>query len=517
MLSWIADNPPSIGIHWTSPLAMGIRLINWCWTLFVLRTSDVLTRPGFATIMESVHDQAEHILRYRSRYSSANNHLIGEAAGLAMVGMCFPFLRGSGEWKRVGLKILREELAKQILPDGGSAEQANHYLLEVLEYNLLVWRLADLCGEAVPPVWPERLSASADFLVAMLDAQGRVKPIGDSDDGRGLQLDDDPNASQARSLLVSAALLLSRPELKAVAGDWDETNHWLFGEEGRQAYQALPVSTPPPPTSRLFPQSGYAVCAAGDTTAVLDFGPLGYLTTAAHGHADALSLLITLDGRPVLVDPGTYAYGDGGDWRRYFRSTLAHNTIAIDGLDQSQMWGTFLWGRKAQARLLSWQSNGDTDYLCAEHDGYARRGVHHRRHLLFQKPDLIVVKDEILGGSRHQLAQTWHFAPGASASPALADGGWQIRDCGARLWVWLLDTTDLSVSWVEGREAPLQGWVSPGYGQKIAAPVLCLEGERSLPVRLTTVFQIGGSRPAEQDRIASAVSALARMEGLHSQ
>jgi uncharacterized heparinase superfamily protein len=84
---------------------------------------------------------------------------------------------------------------------------------------------------------------------------------------------------------------------------------------------------------------------------LLDAGPLGLGSLAAHGHADALSLWASLDGKPLLIDAGTYAYHEDPAWRDHFRSTPAHNTLTLDGKNQSEIHGPFLWGRKAQLAL----------------------------------------------------------------------------------------------------------------------------------------------------------------------
>ena len=77
---------------------------------------------------------------------------------------------------------------------------------------------------------------------------------------------------------------------------------------------------------KSFPQGGYWVMVyAGNTLdevrVVADAGP-GYLSLAAHGHADALALVLSLGGRPVLIDPGTYAYHTQRRWRDYFAGPL---------------------------------------------------------------------------------------------------------------------------------------------------------------------------------------------------
>ena len=508
---WIAANPPGTGVHWASPLAMAIRLINWCWTLAFLRSSLALTPEAFGQILDSIHFQADHIAHHLSFHSSANNHLVGEAAGLAFVSLCFPWLEGAAGWKSTGLRMLAQEVGKQIHPDGGSAEQANHYLLEVMEYNLLVWRLAEIAGERVPQVWLERLSASADFLAAMTDGNGRILPLGDGDDGWAVQLDAQPQVSRPRSLLASAAVVLGRADLKGSAVGWDETSYWLLGETGRATFDDWPDGKPSE-QSVIFRDSGYDVGAGGTGTLVMDFGPLGYLSTAAHGHADALSLMILVGGIPALVDPGTYAYHEGGDWRRFFRSTLAHNTIAIDGLDQSEMWGTFLWGRKARARLLVWHSDAEHDYVRARHDGYAPRGVIHVRSVLFHKPAWIVVRDELRGRGVHQVEQTWHFAPGGKVREEPEGVGQCVDYATHAISIFPSKAPGIAPIWVEGVEDPPQGWVSTAYGIRQPAPVLSLRGTCPLPLRLTTVFRIHGVASADQDLREEAVLMLETLE-----
>ncbi len=102
---------------------------------------------------------------------------------------------------------------------------------------------------------------------------------------------------------------------------------------------------------------------------VVDAGPLGYRSIAAHGHADALSFTLSVGGLEFLVDPGTYAYHTQGAWRQYFRGTAAHNTVRVDGQDQSESGGNFMWLRKARAGCNLWDSRARAGPL----RGLARR------------------------------------------------------------------------------------------------------------------------------------------------
>jgi uncharacterized heparinase superfamily protein len=102
----------------------------------------------------------------------------------------------------------------------------------------------------------------------------------------------------------------------------------------------------------------------------LDGGPHGFLSIAAHAHADALSVEVRYGGVDILADPGTYCYHGEPEWRSYFRSTIAHNTVELDGRNQSLDGGPFLWLSHANAREMAVSEAGDTAEWTAEHDGY---------------------------------------------------------------------------------------------------------------------------------------------------
>ena len=497
--SWIEANPVGWGVNWTSPLEMALRIINWSWALAYIRPSAALTPSLFADILQSVTAQANHIERYLSAYSSANNHLIGEAAGLAMAGLAFPWLPDAARWRERGLQIMEAELSPQILADGVPAEQAVHYLLFVLDFNLVVWRLAALNGASVPAIWHEKLEAACDFLIHLMDGHGEVAHIGDSDDAWVVRLDARAEVNNFRSLLATGAALFRRADFKAAAGRWDEKSQWLLGDEGFDAFQALP-DAPNVVESKVFPQGGYTALRdagrTGDNVVIFDHGPLGFLATAAHGHADALSLTLNVDGQPLLIDPGTYAYQEGGAWRTYLRGTAAHNTVLVNGTDQSEMQGTFLWGRKANANLVQWHSTPEFDRVVGEHDGYATQGVSHQRTVIFDKPDFIYVIDRLTGtssGTSSNIAtptfeQLWHFPAGSDVQENA--GVYRIAINGKNLTILQLEAVEMDVSRYHGLESPIQGWMSARYGEIVPAPVLGFGGKLQLPITIRTVLAL---------------------------
>src|SRR5256885_3389736 len=362
--SWIRACPCGRGPTWCSALEAAIRLINWsiAWQL-----AGGAAAPFFAGIegarfrrrwLDSVYEHASFIHGYFSRHSSANNHLIGEAAGLYIAGLTWPCWPRVRDWRRVAQQILEREALLQSSTDGVNLEQAVCYQQFVLDFLLLALLAGRSAGERFSAAYEQRLAAMLAFLASIMDAGGNVPMIGDADDGAGTRLAQSPDFSTYRSLLASGAILFGSGELKAKAGKLDDKTRWLFGSRAGELFRRVEEPRARAPLRRAFPDGGYYILGCDFETPeeirlVADAGPLGYRSIAAHGHADALAFTLSLGGLEFLIDPGTYAYHGGGEWRAYFRGTAAHNTLRIDGVDQSQAGGVrALPGVAPRPRLL---------------------------------------------------------------------------------------------------------------------------------------------------------------------
>ncbi|MCD6303687.1 MAG: heparinase II/III-family protein, partial [Planctomycetes bacterium] len=296
------------------------------------------------------------------------------------------------------------------------------------------------------------------------------------------------------------AVLFDRPDFKLAAGGYYEPARWLLGRDGRKKFDALDATAVP---RRIGPialrDAGYYILQAGRRDAddrisvVFDCGPLGYPATAAHGHADALSFTLRAFGMDVLVDPGTYDYYTYPKWRRYFRSTRAHNTIAVDGLDQSVIQGRFLWGKRARARCLLWQPGERDGKVVGEHDGYRRLAdpVTHRRTIEFDgRARTVLVRDELLCRGEHDVEIFFHFAEHCRVVPAGANRF--VADVGPGEVSIQLDAS-LAVTVLAGSEEPPGGWVSRGYHRK--EPATTLVGRRKITGQTQLLCRIEISPP----------------------
>ena len=498
--AWIDANPRLAGVNWSSPLEIAIRIVNWSWTLAFLRSTPaagpVLEKASLARIIGAYQGHAGEIASNLSRYSSANNHLIGEAAGLALAGSLFPGLQGAARWRATGLRILEREAHRQIEDDGVGKEQASHYLAFVIDFYAAVAAVTARTGEPFPSrETAERIGCAAEFLAYLRNESNELPAIGDSDEGRaaGLFADgEDPFSAAIRE----GAALSGRGDL--VGGvPLSEQAFWLLGDDAAREAPA------PERPSRAFASGGYAVFRAGgarttelEIVGVFDAGELGYLSLSAHGHADALSLVVSVAGRWLLADPGTYCYHRSWTWRKFFKGTAAHNTLVIDRKDQSEIHGPSLWGRSAQARLTHW-AEGDGFWSAeGEHDGYStlREPVVHRRQVVFAAPDLLLVIDRLDGRGEHDVAA--HFQAGAGVTVAEAEGAVLFRAAGASA-LRLRAAGPWTPQIISGRESPPLGWISPRFGARVAAPAVEFAARVRVPCTLAFLLSVGASAAAD--------------------
>ena len=416
--SWIRQCPYGQGMNWRSPLELAIRIINWVWALELIVPSKVVTSHHLDRLLPVVYRHVWDISRKYSRYSSANNHLVGEAAGVFIASSYFAGFKSADAWTKESRAILMREIARQALDDGGHCELAMGYHMFVLEFFLLAGLAARSTDCDFSREYWERLERMFEFLAAFTAGGEQTPMFGDCDDGYVLDLGGD--GDRARSLLAIGATVFERSDFKAVSGDSGEPVYWLLGDAGYKAFAKIDAAGASGSIeSHAFSDSGYYLLQSGERgglnsiSVTFDCGDVGFGALAAHAHADALSFTLRVCGTDVFVDPGTYDYFTYPRWRDYFRSTQAHNTIVVDGVDQSEMLGPFLWGRRARARCLHWAPSAFGGTVSGEHDGYGCLDdpVSHRRAItLDSRSSEVVVHDELSGAGTHAAAMYLHVA-----------------------------------------------------------------------------------------------------------
>jgi glycosyltransferase involved in cell wall biosynthesis len=474
---WLDQCPPMIGPNWASPLELGLRLISWSLVWRLAGGADgALFAGGQGTALRadwlaSIHAHCRGIARQLSRHSSANNHLIGELAGLYVGAATWPCWPACGRWRARARDELAREAVRQYSRDGVNREHAFGY--HVFSTELLF--VAALAGQShgepfARPLWMA-LQRALRFLRSVRDVGGHVPQVGDADAAMAWRLDPRTDAARAALLLDLGTQVLDAADQRAAP---TPTVRWLLHAFPGPRPRMAPLM---PSTSWAFPDGGYllfgsAFGSAREIKGLFDCAPLGYLGIAAHGHADALAVTLSVAGEPCLIDPGTYSYWAEPAWRDYFRGTAAHNTVRVDGVDQSVSGGRFMWLRKA-AVTIERMPHGPARFGCrASHDGYRRLldPVTHTRTVVFDaRTSALCVTDVVRARRPHRAELFWHFAPGLDVR---LDGN-RVRVRGKAFTLILLVLgNDMQKILLYGTENPPNGWYSCTYGQKQPCHVL---------------------------------------------
>jgi hypothetical protein len=504
LCSWWRENPFLSGIHWTNGIEVGLRLISLTWIRRLLDdwpgAADLFERNGLA--VRQIHWHQQYLASLRSRGSSANNHVVAEAAGQLAASCAFPWFARSDRWRRTSARLLERELGRNTFPSGINRELASDYHCFVAELGFLAGVEADVSGHPLSPETWRRLGAMADGAAALLDERMQPPRQGDSDQGRALLLDS-PVPNSWPTLLALADTLVGRldwwprpaPDAgSSIIGALLPAKHQVDGRPARRPSR--------------FADAGITLLRTTGEHEIwcrCDGGPHGFLSIAAHAHADALSVEVRYAGVDILADPGTYCYHGERAWRSYFRSTLAHNTVELGGRNQSADGGPFMWMRHAQTREIEVIDDGDIAGWTAEHRGYASLdppAVHRRSVLLDRASRSIDIVDQI-EGSGHDLRLAFHFGPEVQV---------ELSESGAVL-AWPDASTPgsarmelpLGLRWTlhRGETEPILGWYSPGLGCRVPAFSLLGRGRCAAEDPLITRLEflgLGSSATAAASR-----------------
>ena len=470
LLQWLEHQVPGRGIAWANGFEAGIRVISLALTYDALAARPDLEHRLREPVLSSLWEHARWIERDPSTHSSANNHRVGELVGLLAVARLAPELPESERWSSAALDQLRHEAALQILPDGTGAEQAFAYTLFVVDLLLVAVALLDATGGTPPEEVLKAIERAGYALWAQLGRPGEADPTyGDNDDGRAVRLD---GLGQRCGRGVASGICARTGSSfgRTVAEHLDTTAWWMFGIDGRDRFvTAIPAELP---NDVLLEDSGLAILRRGASRVTVDAGPLGYLSLAAHGHADALALTLASEGRDLVVDPGSGTYlGRAPVIRNAFRGTGFHATVLVDGNDQSTAGGPFLWSRHARSRFERVDMKNGT--VIAEHDGYLGEGhIRHRRAVLVLGSGDVLVYDRLDGVGEHWASVRWPlheslraevFSSGEVRAEGHAETGLLVKTVATR-------SGEMSVA--HGKREPFEGWSSPSLDHVVPAPLV---------------------------------------------
>jgi hypothetical protein len=471
--AWLDDNPWPYGVNWGRAMEVAVRAVNWLWAAALFADAPEFSPAHRQRFLKAMLQHGRHILDNLEYADNNGNHYLSNGVGLLFLGVLLPELSDAAAWRKKGLEIVWGEIEHQVHPDGVDFEQGIGYQGLVAEFWYSCVLLCDRSTIAVPPRVRRRLQKMFDFMLAYTRPDGTFPQVGDNDDGRLANLDDEPVGSHRRHLAVGG-LMFDRADLLAAADEAIETAVWLCGARvltlPRRATQQ---------NSAAFADSGFYVMRAEDSVMLIDAGEIGMRGIGGHGHNDVLSFDLWAAGAPLLIDSGTYTYTADPQARQALKGTAAHNALRVDDQETSRLGGDrWLWliENDAHPRNVSWQSNAECDVLSASHDGYRRLSepVTHTRRIVFDKARRHWRIDDLLSGAGEHLVELF-LHPGVPFD--LADEAVRLSAPHADLWLFPPAQTSFRQE---------RGWISRGYGLREPASVLVYAVRASVPLALRT-------------------------------
>jgi len=292
-------------------------------------------------------------------YHLMGNHLMENGCSLLFGGIYF----SDDELREKGREILINELNEQILEDGGHFERSPMY------HQILLYRLMDCYNMLAVDIRKDETFKK--FLKQVIE-----RMLG------WLQMVTFNDGSVPR---VNDTVLGIAPK-----------SEQLFGY-ARQLGIELPTV--------VLGESGYRMIKKNNFELFIDVGEIGPDYIPGHAHSDTLSFVLHINECPFIVDTGISTYEES-ERRITERSTAAHNTVIVNGEEQTEVWKSFRVGRRAHITDLNEGSN----FITAEHDGFKHVGIRHTRRFEWNKNKLHI-NDLISGKVDADAAAYFHFHP----------------------------------------------------------------------------------------------------------
>jgi hypothetical protein len=475
--SWLDANPPGVGINWATPMEVGIRAVNLVWAVATLEARRPLEPSLRERLIESLRRHGQHIeSNLEGTPYLRSNHYLGDILGLLVLGSVLSGEPSAARWSGFARREFEGEIVKQVYADGASFEASLSYHGLVLEMLLIASYVASWAEKPFSNRFHEQLNRMVDLSRSVRHPNGRIPLFGDGDSGRILPEGFARPPTHDNLLWLAAALI---GETKPLDGPVHPEVGWTLGIDTWRRAAELPEAPPPRPAA--FPVGGIFVLRSDRTHVVVRCGDVGQNGSGGHSHNDVLSYELSIDGVPLIIDSGTYAYTFDVAARNEFRSTRAHNTICIDGaeihpIDPARV---FELRRFARPTVEALKLADDPMELVGSHDGYRRLRpacVHRRRFSLGVESGELTIRDELNGEGTHDVQSFLHFAPGTVVRP-VGEASFDAALGKARARI------TLSGDHV-GKLALEDAWISDRYGERERAPVLVASGRRTFPAIL---------------------------------
>lgn len=392
---WISNNPLCKGPNWNCPMDVGIRVSNWFVALELLRqykpsNIEVFSRKFLCSAVQHF-DYLRNNFEWTSKLTS--NHYLSDIAGFTFCTQYIPGLKSRSKFTEFARKELILELSKQMHSDGMNSEGSLYYhrlVLELFSYTALLKSGEFFTSNSESK---ENLLRCFEFTKEVIRPDNTFPQIGDNDSGLFLKLYPS-KLNDARNLLCLGAKLFPDDGFDSCI-ESNSIESAIFNLEPVLSQNQLVKNI------KIFKTSGLAIVKHKDTYLSFYFGLNGQKGNGGHCHNDRLSFTLWYKGKEIFTDPGTGFYTSLPKMRNFFRSTLAHNTVAVCGKEQNRFFDDgYLFGVKEDIKNTKFSYKKVNEYIefNASHDGYNRLGkdvIHARKLRYYFEDGLIIINDSI--------------------------------------------------------------------------------------------------------------------------
>jgi uncharacterized heparinase superfamily protein len=466
--SWIEqiDEPGFIATDVT-----GRRIQNWIYAFYYFvgtKTQSTISPDFLLRFLDSLHQQVDYLTE---NLSAARNHRTLELHAIFLAAVVFPEFSKAKSWLDFSKAAIADNAATDILSDGVHCELSTFYHHIVLKNLLAMKRLAIANDIAMPDKFDKALCRALNFSMLIHKPDGQIPSLSDGDTG------------SFYNLLKQGYEFYGKEQLA-----------YVFSQ-GKQGL-------PPDDCVNSFPESGYYVLRSawsGENEPfkdarylVFDCGPLG---AGNHGHLDLLNIEVAAFGRSLVVDPGRYTYEESGEtnWRVLFRSTRYHNTVEVDGKNQTRYQYN---GRKGKYHIQGAHpevlaSSSLSDNACHLLQGKVRSHEYsalHQRNIFFVSGEYWLISDILLDHQSHQYVLRYHLSAEAQDKTVVERNPDLIH----------IDSPNLLFLHPFAKQSGVliePGFVSTVYGKKTRAPIIKIQRQAENTVFETLLFPYKKQKP----------------------
>lgn len=476
--------------------------------MVAFRESESFDRETWCVYLCAIVDHANYLVTHYTNHEKSSNWLTMETSALLQSGIMFPELAPAADWFRHGYRRVMHELRYSFDNDGVHMERTSIYHMVAAIAYMQACRLCTLNGVPVAPYAMETINRACEFIMRQIKPDFSNPMIGDADRNDLLARRSDISVYEGMNLSMDPYDLNEMRAFFRIMADLTGREDFRWFATGRSEGEA--------PRQRNFSmkEAGIHIMRTGwqpqDSYFHIHGVQLERGEKSTHSHNDQGHFELQIAGEDILLDGGRYIYNQSiwRDWRHYFLSACAHNTLYVDDLTMGAVPGVSRV-RGVRTFLHRFEETEGYAVIDVSHNGYVFTDdpVYHRRLAIRLENDVYVLDDRItgLGLAEHDFRLYFNFAPGRLTGE---NASWRYqtpKGCVYRFAA-LCDAPMTAVK-LEGSESPIGGWVSYGYSLREPAPQLQWRFKGPAPWRCITViapegYEIGGQVSGDEATVS---------------